>query len=315
MVVFGVFVTLINIINIVPHLIDKSYGDYHYAAQDVYCWEVIAVTWFQKTKFSIIVILLALPVLPILISCIISTVAVLTSLKLSKRCGSAGAGNIQRDATITILIVTGTYILCNIPIFINFILYLIVVVEEYQYPEPYYKSVTMYWYSWGFTYVMCVVLNASVNPIIYICRMGRYKNAMIESGRSGLRRVTRRVSSVCVVPTMVVPSAMASDDSNNNINSISVAGASMRTLDNFIAGLKEEEEISLNGKTDGVKRIAPDSNGKLDYCTDSDNKKCNGVVFINTGIKPYAYDKTSRDSKRKITLNSNEQNHRMSMLE
>ena len=84
----------------------------------------------------------------------------------------------KRKATITVLLVTAVYIVFNLPVFINFILYIITLARG-TYPAPYYTSIVMSHYSWNFTYVLCVVMNSTTNPIIYFFRMKKYKRAVI----------------------------------------------------------------------------------------------------------------------------------------
>ena len=116
---------------------------------------------------------LAFPVIPIFISCIISTYFIVSSINLSKE---NSPGNVLKGkATIAILSITFVYVLFNIPVFVNYVLFTIDVIRGYSYPGPFYSSPLMYWYSWNFTYVICVGVNATVNPVIYFCFMKGFK--------------------------------------------------------------------------------------------------------------------------------------------
>ena len=77
-------------------------------------------------------------------------------------------------ASITIVIMTLVYIMFNIPVFIQFILYL-VTLYKYEYPGPLFASLWMSSYSWNILFVLCVALNATINPFIYFSRMNHFK--------------------------------------------------------------------------------------------------------------------------------------------
>lgn len=96
----------------------------------------------------------------------------------------------QREASITIVIVTAVYLLYNLPVFINYILYTIASFHsEIDYVDIY-STELLYFYSWVFTYIICVACNALTNPLIYFFRMKGYRRYL--RGLIGQRVLSRR---------------------------------------------------------------------------------------------------------------------------
>ena len=77
----------------------------------------------------------------------------------------------NRYASITITYFAALFLVCNFFTFLNCVLYTATKVRHKTYPGPFYKSNFMFFYSWLLSEVMCHVLNASLNPILYIWRM------------------------------------------------------------------------------------------------------------------------------------------------
>ena len=94
-------------------------------------------------------------------------------LKLSNS-GLSQTRSTNRRASTTITIFTGIFLLCNLPFFVSDILY-IITLHGYTYPGPFYNNTFMYWYSWIVFKVVSVVLNSTLNPILYFCRMSRFR--------------------------------------------------------------------------------------------------------------------------------------------
>ena len=142
-------------------------------------------------SFSIVssIMLLAAPILPIIITCLAMiyklsiTGAPSSKINLKRK----GAMKKQAKATKTIIVVTLVYIFYNIPVFIKFAHHLQYVIrnttdERYDYKKAY-NSVLLYWYGWVLTYTVCVVLNSTTNPIVYICRMKSFKLFVFDTFR------------------------------------------------------------------------------------------------------------------------------------
>lgn len=114
---------------------------------------------------------LALPVLPICISCLLSILSIVRSIKLTQTNRSCSA--LKLDATITILLVTAVYLVFNLPVFVFWIIY---IKDGCTVPV---NSRFLYWYSWGFTYVVLVACNAAINPIVMMCRIAKFRSRIM----------------------------------------------------------------------------------------------------------------------------------------
>ena len=170
-----VYAVYINLQTIPPLVSD--YGYFYFNKQDVGCWEKTnkKVKWYFISKPILTVMQLAVPILPILTSCVISTWVILSSMKVSDK-NTAVTSN-KRSATVTIVYVTVAYIIFNIPMFVNQALYLDYKIKKViPYPDPYWNSVAMYWYSWNFTNALSVAMNAAMNPVIYFWRIRKFRS-------------------------------------------------------------------------------------------------------------------------------------------
>ena len=74
------------------------------------------------------------------------------------------------QACITIILFAAIFLLCNLPTFIHNALYTVTLVN-FEYPDPLYRSDFMFWYSSILSEIFVLVLNASLNPMLYLCRM------------------------------------------------------------------------------------------------------------------------------------------------
>jgi hypothetical protein len=93
----------------------------------------------------------------------------------------------QKKATVTVIIFTATYILYNIPIFLNYLIFATIVYDNSKYTDVFNTSI-LYWYSWNFTYVVCTALNSTTNPMIYVFRMKKFRRHFNNMGQNILRR-------------------------------------------------------------------------------------------------------------------------------
>ena len=164
-----------------PPLLGVTQITYHWEAG--YCWdEAIPDNNFSKTwdemDNALDSTFLAFPILPISISCLISVYKIVTSRRnlpgLTKQPNEAALRKKNNQATLTIILVTTIYIICNTPLLINYILYLITI-RTTGYPGPIYNSPVMYFYSWNVTSLLATALNASANSVLYWCRFPRFR--------------------------------------------------------------------------------------------------------------------------------------------
>ena len=112
---------------------------------------------------------LALPIPISVVSCIVSTVEVIRSLKR----GSTRSVMLKRHATVTIILITVIFLVLNLPTFIVYLLRLISLLDPLN--SNLFSSDFMQLYSWGITRVVLYSMNAMLNPIIYILRIRHYR--------------------------------------------------------------------------------------------------------------------------------------------
>ena len=76
----------------------------------------------------------------------------------------------NQNASITITYFTAFFLCCNCFTFINCFLFTYTMVFK-TYPGPIYENSFMSFYSWLLSEIFCTVLNASLNPLLYVWRM------------------------------------------------------------------------------------------------------------------------------------------------
>jgi len=81
----------------------------------------------------------------------------------------------SRRAATTVALFTGIFLLCNLPYFILMIFYTATFAMNSGYPGPFFNDVFLYYYSWAIGKIVCTVLNATLNPILYYSRMTRFR--------------------------------------------------------------------------------------------------------------------------------------------
>ena len=77
----------------------------------------------------------------------------------------------SQQASLTIILFATVFLACNLLTFINVALY-----TSFQFmPDKgyldFYKNQFMFFYSWLISEIFCTVLNSSLNPILYVCRI------------------------------------------------------------------------------------------------------------------------------------------------
>ena len=183
LILLAVVWVLMTCFFVLPPLSGLVQITYHWEAG--YCWDgpipenPASKTWDELDN-TMDTIALAFPIIPIAVSCMISTFKILASRK--KKIGLTEISPSNEEAvqkrnnqiTSTIILVTILYIISNLPLFINYVLYLITI-TSLEYPGPIYSSPFMYFYSWNITELLSTGLNASANPILYWFRFNRFR--------------------------------------------------------------------------------------------------------------------------------------------
>ena len=135
-------------------------------------------TWFNKIGSLLYITCLGCSSVIIFVSFLISVFVIRNSMKTDLyELDSSRLNPLKKHATHTIMIFTFTYIICNIPHFINMIVFLydIVTVDVYGAGDSLYTSTFMFYYFWNLTEVLSVVINSTCNPIIYYLRIAHFK--------------------------------------------------------------------------------------------------------------------------------------------
>ena len=167
-------------------LLATSYTNtsYTYFPDSVLCQEdVPTVNTYWHVKMISNQIQLLFPIFPVSISAIVSFV-VLHAKKRTMDC-SRKVAKMQRGATVTILLVTVLYWLCNVPVVVNYMYFHVMYRGGHTYTEMY-GTVFMHWYSWPATISLSVGINSLLNPVIYLTRMKRFREFFIK----GYQRIT-----------------------------------------------------------------------------------------------------------------------------
>ena len=83
----------------------------------------------------------------------------------------------QKQATITILLITGMYIVFNIPVFIYYIFFVVeVFIVRDQSKLIFLNNNHVNYYGWNLVFVQCVALNAALNPVVYCWRIEKMRH-------------------------------------------------------------------------------------------------------------------------------------------
>lgn len=155
-----------------------SFYSIKYSETTAYCYFAPENTdlWYFNAYHAGVV--LGLPILPISFSFFASIV------KLRESTNSPSAQSFSRvaqtQATITIIIVTSVYLICNMPVFLNYCYYSHVIINDNDDWEDYFsiyskKQTFMGWYIWNLTYVVLVAVNAAINPLVFLFRMKPFR--------------------------------------------------------------------------------------------------------------------------------------------
>ena len=134
---------------------------------NAYCVYFIieSATSFAQIEQTFFSISIGIPPIITLISFIISVSKLIRSnsaLRMSKR---------NRQATTTLTAFTGLFLICNAPFFVNNAVYMAGFLMDSEYPQPFYMSTFMFFYSWVLAEVVSVVVNATLNPVLYFFRI------------------------------------------------------------------------------------------------------------------------------------------------
>ena len=199
--IFLVVVTLLMVIEkLVAHFssIENVYDDveYMYLRKFVIaCYLSSQKTYAAESKYDsaqsfLFLILLGLPVIPILGSLIVSVYKLKVAEKNETRLKSVNEKSKHHEATVTVLIGTGIYIICNVPVLICHLRYAIFLIGGIQSLRRH-KSLDRDWSEmiiWNLissaSYTLLVAINSSLNPIVYFTRMKEFRDSVIKQKKN-----------------------------------------------------------------------------------------------------------------------------------
>ena len=139
----------------------------------------ISNTWIN-IFYTMDTIVLACPIIPITICCIISVYKIRATQKTTHGLtettsqNEAAVKKTGKQLTMAVILLTILYIASNFPLFITYIVYLITLFH-FTYPGPIYSLNWMYFYSWNITALLTTGLNASANPVVYWIAFERFR--------------------------------------------------------------------------------------------------------------------------------------------
>ena len=107
-----------------------------------------------------------------LIPPVVVFLAFLTSMaKLKKGNITEASQRRNHAASVTITYFAAIFLSCNCFTFLNCCLYTITMSYYKRYPGPIYEGNFMFFYSWLLSELFCTILNAALNPLLYLWRM------------------------------------------------------------------------------------------------------------------------------------------------
>ena len=174
--VAGYFVILF-LIPLLQHVIVPLRGEYKYSWEGAYCY------YNFRMKFEHVVNLIMVGLPPIVT--FVTLITSIAKLHYSDKSSASKSDNSsprtkrrekkKRQASITIVMFTTLFLICNIPLFINLMQNMIAKFFGVGYPGVYFGTRFMFWYSWHIAKIESVVVNAVLNPVFYFYRMNRFR--------------------------------------------------------------------------------------------------------------------------------------------
>ena len=152
--------------------------NFYYAVDEGYCWDSGVSKPWSTYDDVFDMTLLAVPIIPVSISCFITCYVIFRSSSLSHH--SAMNNPVKRNATITIVLYTLTYILFSLPNFLNYVTWAQAKIR-FGTSSSIYGSGFMKYYSWLLTDTLMIVLISTINPLVLLARTRRYTLVPVKS--------------------------------------------------------------------------------------------------------------------------------------
>ena len=150
-----------------------------YSTYNTYCYSNPTTASMNVPEYAFVSTIVGIP--PIV--CFVSFVVCAANLVQSRVSAASAERNIR--AATTVAIFTGLFLACNLPYFVNSILYTITLASPHSYPGPLFSGIYMYWYSWQVCKIACVLLNAVLNPVLYYWKIPEFADWVWERWGEG----------------------------------------------------------------------------------------------------------------------------------
>ena len=124
-------------------------------------------------------VVLGLVIIPIALSFFTSLLKLRESTSSSATGANSFSRTAQRQASVTIVIVTLVYLVCNLPVFLNYTYYTHIIMTDNEDYDKYYSVYSgSFWghYVWNLSYCVLVALNAMANPVVFYLRMKPFRD-------------------------------------------------------------------------------------------------------------------------------------------
>ena len=191
----GCYATVVLLMTVIPSALSLQVSYFNYSGAS--CWLVpgdssAAAIW-DHIDNAVDCIVLAVPIIPTGISCVIS---IYKMVYFDEGVVNETCSNLKKRATVTIIIFTAVYFIFNIPLFIIYIFWTITSAEYDAYPGPYFEAELIYNYAWNFTRILCVGTNSAINPWIYFFRIRKFRRWVMGGVQGYYRQDTRTLEPV-----------------------------------------------------------------------------------------------------------------------
>ena len=135
-----------------------------------------AVQQIQALYYVLYCICAGIPPVVVFLSLLASVISLRSTMEGGNTATAKNNRQTRRDnrkarASMTIMLFAATFLLCNMFTFVNNFLYTLIHIFYDEYPGQVYSSTFMFFYSWSIAEIFCPVLNAALNPLLYLWRM------------------------------------------------------------------------------------------------------------------------------------------------
>ena len=152
--------------NVVVELFGGKNKYYAYSNIAGFCYYDIAEEPFSFIEQLVRTLTIGIPTTITTISFIVFVI----KLHISQKNQVSRMNKKKYQAAVTMAIFTTLFLVCNLPCFLNNILWFILKLLDEQ-PNKIYGNTFMFFYSWLISDIVCTVLNAALNPVLYFYRI------------------------------------------------------------------------------------------------------------------------------------------------